>query len=283
MGNYYCLVSGLPDVAFDGSKVQYSVDKFCDEIYPQLSSDDARLVDLFFLSRDNANILQMLEYGVDTPLQRRGVYTGEQLAGIISAAKEGDIRDKGVPAYMYDFLEFYFANEEKGGYMWSDILSARYYGYAMSVSNKFLTEWFEYNLNVNNILVALLARKYKLNVPECVVGDNDVAEALRTSNARDFGLTGSVDYFETLARLSDDDKLHERERRLDEMRWAWLEDNSVFNYFTVEKLYVFLQKLEIIERWAIMDADRGMEQYNNMIEDLKSGAVFTDAINNDNK
>ena len=283
MGNYYCLVSGLPDVAFDGSKVHYSVERFRDEIYPQLTSDDTRLVDLFFLSRDNANILQMLEYGVDAPLKNVGVYKGERLAEIIASAKDGDIRDIKVPAYIYDFLDFYFANEEKEGYVWSDILSAHYYEYAMSVSNKFLSGWFEYNLNVNNILVALLARKYKLNVSESVVGNNAVSEALRTSNARDFGLSGSVDYFEALVRLNEDERLHERERRLDEMRWAWLEDNSVFNYFTVEKLYVFLQKLDIIERWAIMDADKGMEQYNSMIEDLKSGAVFTDAINNENK
>lgn len=283
MGNYYCLVAGLPDVAFDGGKVHYSIERFCEEIYPQLSSKDARLIDLFFLSRDNENILQMLQYGSETELQHKGVYTKEQLAEIITAAKEGDRRNANVPAYIYDFLEFYFENVEKGGYMWSDVLSAHYYGYAMSVRNKFLSAWFEYNLNVNNILVALLARKYKLNVSECIVGDNAVAEALRTSNARDFGLSGSVEYFEALVRLSEDDKLHEREHHLDEMRWAWLDDNSVFNYFTVEKLYVFLQKLDIIERWAIMDAEKGMEQYNGMIEELKSGAVFSDAINNENK
>lgn len=87
-----------------------------------------------------------------------------------------------------------------------------------------------------------------------------------------------MDYFESLVRLSENEKLHEREHRLDEMRWAWLDDNSVFNYFTVEKLYVFLQKLDILERWAVMDADKGMELYNSIIEELKSGAVFTDTI-----
>ena len=44
MGNYYCLVSGLPDVAFDGSKVQYSVDKFCDEIYRFTPEDIKKLL-----------------------------------------------------------------------------------------------------------------------------------------------------------------------------------------------------------------------------------------------
>ena len=45
MGNYHCLVAGLPDVAFDGSKCQYSVERFKEEIYPSLSADDARIVE----------------------------------------------------------------------------------------------------------------------------------------------------------------------------------------------------------------------------------------------
>ncbi len=279
MGNYYCLVAGLPDVAFDGSKVNYSIDSFREELYPQLTKQDAALVDLFFLSFDNKNLLTLLSYGFEVELERLGCFTRDELVAIITSAKEGDVRSKDVPSYIYDFLVFYFENEENGGYIWSDILSAHYYEYAMSVSNKFLSSWFEYNLNVNNILIALISRKYKLNVAECVVGNNEVAEALRTSGARDFGLSNEIDYFEALVRLCENDRLHEREHQIDEMRWRWLDDSSVFNYFTVEKLYVFLQKLDIIERWSKMDAERGMERYNELIDGLKSGAVFTDSLN----
>jgi len=48
MRDYYCLVAGLPDVALDGGKLNYSIEKFKEEVYPALSTDDARLVDLFF-------------------------------------------------------------------------------------------------------------------------------------------------------------------------------------------------------------------------------------------
>ena len=74
-----------------------------------------------------------------------------------------------------------------------------------------------------------------------------------------------------MQRLSENDKLQEREHQLDEIRWAWLEDNSVFNYFTVERLYVFLQKLDIISRWAKLDSETGMQRYNELIDNLKSG------------
>ena len=94
---------------------------------------------------------------------------------------------------------------------------------------------------------------------------------MRTSSARDFELSGALDYFEAVQRMSENAKLQEREHQLDELRWRWLDDNSVFNYFTVERLFVFLQKLLIIERWDSLDADEGMKRYNAMIAELKSG------------
>lgn len=273
MSDYYCLVAGLPDVAFDGGKLNFSIENFKEEIYPALSSDDARKIDLFFLAWDNKNLLTVLRRGAEAPLQRTGCYTREQLVELVTSAREGDPRRDGVPSYLYDFMEYYFENETREDFIWEDLLSAHYYAYAMATSNKFLSEWFTFNLNVNNLLVALLARKYKLNVSDCVIGDNEIAESIRTSGARDFGLGGTIEYLETVVRLSENEKLQEREHALDELRWNWLEDNSVFNYFTVEKLFVFLQKLDIIERWAILDAETGMQKYNELINALKGGMI----------
>lgn len=273
MSNYYCLVAGLPELAFDGSKAPFTVEKFREEVYPFLEKEDARCIDLFFMAWDNANILLLLRDGADSILERKGCYSKEQLLEIMAAAKEGDPRRSDIPEYMYDFLEYYYANEERTDILWEDNLALRYYAYAMKCGNKFISEWFDFNLNVNNILVAVLARKYKLNIETCVLGDGEVAEAIRTSGARDFGLTGVLDYLEMVIRISENDKLQERERMLDDMRWNWLDDNSVFDYFTVERLFVFLQKLDIIERWAVLDAEKGMQRYKELIDELKSGTV----------
>lgn len=273
MSNYYCLVAGLPELAFDGSKAPFTVEKFREEVYPFLEKEDARCIDLFFMAWDNANILLLLRDGADSLLERKGCYSKEQLLEIMAAAKEGDPRRSDVPEYMYDFLEYYYANEERTDILWEDNLALRYYAYAMKCGNKFISEWFDFNLNVNNILVAVLARKYKLNIGACVLGDGEVAEAIRTSGARDFGLTGVLDYLEMVIRISENDKLQERERMLDDMRWNWLDDNSVFDYFTVERLFVFLQKIDIIERWAVLDAEKGMQRYKELIDELKSGTV----------
>lgn len=271
MSNYYCIVAGLPDVAFDGSKPAYSVVRFKEEIYPALSARDARCVDIFFLSRDNANILNILRNGENAAIDSLGRYTREELEEIISSSLNGDIRNKNVPSYIYRFFDYYVANQTKENIIWEDVLASYYYEYASKCPNKFVAAWYEYNLNVNNVLVAVSARKYKYSVADAVVGEGEIAEALRTSGARDFGLSGTLEYLEELLRLCENGKLQERERKLDEMRWNWLDDNSVFNYFSVERLIVFLQKVEILERWSGLDADNGLKRYKEMIADLKSG------------
>ena len=271
MSNYYCQVVGLPDVAFDGSKAAYTVERFRDELYPALSARDAKCVDLLFLSIDNANILNVLKSGEEAKIQQVGCYSREELMEIIASAKDGDSPRSDVPSYLYRFFDYYFANESNENIIWNDVLSAYYYDYATASSNKFVAQWFAFNRNVNNILVAFTARKYRMNIADVVIGDDEVANALRTSAARDFELSGALDYFETVQRLSENGKLQEREHQLDELRWRWLDDNSVFNYFTVERLFVFLQKLIIIERWDALDADEGMKRYNEMIAELKSG------------
>lgn len=277
MGNYYCQVAGLPDISFDGSKLQYSTNRFKDELYPALTSEDASFADLLFLSRDNANLLELLRKGEDAVIADAGCFTADELKEIISSAKNGDVQPGNVPAYLYGFLEYYFGNEGQERILWDDVLASRYYEYALRSANSFVSLWFEFNRNVNNILVAMAARKYKMSVADAVVGDGEVAEALRTSGARDFGLTGTLDYLETVQRISEESNLLERERKLDELRWKWLDDNSVFNYFTIERLFVFLVKVGIVERWSALDADKGMQRYNTMINNLKGGADLNSA------
>lgn len=277
MGNYYCQVAGLPDISFDGSKLQCSTNRFKDELYPALTSEDASFVDLLFLTRDNANLLELLRKGEDAVIADAGCFTADELKEIISSAKNGDAQPGNVPAYLYGFLEYYFGNEGQERILWDDVLASRYYEYASRSANSFVSSWFEFNRNLNNILVAMAARKYKMSVADAVVGDGEVAEALRTSGARDFGLTGTLDYLEIVQRISEESNLLERERKLDELRWKWLDDNSVFNYFTVERLFVFLVKVGIVERWSALDADKGMQRYNIMINNLKGGADLNSA------
>lgn len=92
---------------------------------------------------------------------------------------------------------------------------------------------------------------------------------MRTSNARDFGLATEVDYLEALMKISEVEELVEREKKIDQLRWNWMEEATFFNYFTVERLFVFLLQLEMIERWISLDKEKGNKLFRSMIAALK--------------
>ena len=58
MSKYYYLISGLPNIALDDSKLAYSVCEFRTEIEDMLSSKDKKLIDFFYLKYDNINLLR---------------------------------------------------------------------------------------------------------------------------------------------------------------------------------------------------------------------------------
>lgn len=269
MSTYYCLVAGLPDISLDDGKLSYSVSDFKAELYPDLSAQDRKLIDLFYLKFDNTAILKLLK-NKDAVIEDKGNFSAEELLQLIEAVREGDIPDKKYPSYLVNFVSQYLQLSQDELYRADDLLAALYYSYGMSSNNAFIASWFEFNLNLNNILAALAARKYKMEVSSVIVGATSICEQLRTSNARDFGLNETLEYFEALQRIADIEELVEREKKVDMLKWKWLEDESFFHYFTIERIFVFLMQLEMIERWISLDKEKGNELFRKMIQDLKN-------------
>ena len=266
---YYYLVAGLPELTLEDSKLSYTVADFKAELYPDLSDEDRRLIDLFYLKFDNANVLKLLK-DKDAAIDPRGNYSAEELAEFISSLKEGDeIADAVFPSYLSTFISEYFNVAAEDDFLHEDRLAALYYEYAMKCKKKFVSSWFAFNLTMNNILVALTARKFKMDIAPLIVGDTEVCEALRTSGARDFGLTGEVDFLDQLVKISETEELVEREKKIDQLRWNWMEEATFFNYFTVERLFVFLLQLEMIERWISLDKEKGNQLFRSIIATLK--------------
>ena len=269
MSKYYYLVAGLPELTLEDSKLSYTVADFKTEIYPGISSSDQKLIDLFYLKFDNANVLKLLE-DKEAAIDLRGNFSAEELIEYIGVIKEGgEVHPKDFPSYISAFISDYFNTPAESAVLHEDHLAALYYEYAMKCGNKFIASWFEFNLTINNILVAFTARKYKWDVAQNIVGDTEVCEALRTSGARDFGLSGEGDCLEQLVKISEITELVEREKKLDSLRWDWIEEATFFNYFTIERIFAFLLQLEMIERWISLDKEKGNQLFRRIIDALK--------------
>lgn len=273
MSNYYALVAGLPNIALDDSKLTYSIEAFRDEVYGTLTDKDRELMDLFFYKFDNKNLLLYLR-DPESPLDSRGTLTPEQMSELVKALKDGETcKDKHFPPYFLPFIQEYFGEEKTDNISWEDRLASYYYEYAMNVRNKFVSAWFELNLNINNILAGFICRKFGLDKNLYIVGHNEVAEAVRSSNARDFGLGESVDYLPALQRIAEESDLMDRERKLDLLKWNWIDENTFFNYFSIEKVFAYLLQLEMIDRWVSLDKTTGEKMFRELIQGMKKESL----------
>ena len=139
MTNYYCLVTGLPELSLEDGKLSYTVANFKTEIYPELSKADKKLIDLFYLKFDNRNLLILLkdkEASVDASL---GNYSADELLSVIASFKEEAAPDKKFPPYFYEFAELYLNTPDEERLGLEDRLYGMYYNYAMKCGNSFVS------------------------------------------------------------------------------------------------------------------------------------------------
>ena len=277
--NYYCYIAGMPDIQIDNQKSIPAQEEILDELKQILSKDDMALLDLLRLKYDNDNLLKFLA-NRDAELNPLGKLTSQDWAELIELIDNSDERNPARDARLLKYvLEFYTTirneqSEEKIDFA-EDFLAALYYKYGMQCKNKFVADWFEFNLNINNILTALTCRKYGWDIKSAIVGDNVVAETIRNSvSARDFNLKAEIDYFDALVSISETANLLDREHRIDALKWNWLEENTFFSSFSIEKVLSFWLRCELMHRWDNLSMEEGAEIFRQMINDLKKDVKF---------
>jgi hypothetical protein len=276
MGNYYCLIAGLPELQLDDQKLKLSLADFKQELIENLSVSDLQLINYFFMQFDNSNLLSILANKEVDNFNSMGVLEKEDILEIISQFKESDSpNNRMIYRYYYDFIPAYLQNEALFPHMsWADQLSTLYFDYAQNSKNSFISSWFTFNLNLVNLQIAVNCRKYGLNREEYIIGTNEVAEAIRTSNARDFGITPYFPEVEEILRIAEEPSIYEKERYFDQLRWNWLEENGFFHYFDVEHLFIYLLKLEMLQRWISLEKETGTTIFREMISTMQQSFEF---------
>lgn len=271
--NYYCLVAGLPDIDLEDNKLTFTIADFKEEIWPQMSDGDAALMKSFFTKFDNQNLLRYLK-DKEAIFDERGNFPKEELEEALELIIEGGNPKNGnIPPYFKVFVEEFWNVEQANieDIKWENRLTELYYQWAMKCGNSVISNWFEFNLNLNNILAAYSCRKHHVEVE--VVGDNEVAENIKTSRQRDFGLTGIIDDLDVFQSLAEETDIFEREKKIDLLKWQWLEEQIFFKYFSIERVFAYLIKLDIIERWISLNPEQGEKKFREMINSLKESVM----------
>ena len=273
MANYYCLMAGAPELALTDAKPQVSVVEFREQASMELSSLDARILEqYFFLEEDCRNLVRLLK-NPDAELLPGGNYSREPFEDRIKSAREINFNVHRYPAFMSEFARQWTYNKDVEGYFPEDEITYQFYNYVIcNCRNAFVRRWYELNLDINNILTAVLARQQGWSVGDFIKGDNEVTEMIRENKTRDFDLSHEFDYVKDLMKIVDEPDPVDKERMIDSMKWLWLDEYTFFDPFNFEALFAYFCKLKIKERWARLDVEQGKATFENIIENLRGEA-----------
>jgi len=270
---YYYFVAGLPDIFFDSTKLPFTVDDFREMLDEVLAPKDKNLIDKYFLKYDNENLLTFLK-NKNAELNKKGKISAEEMKETIDSVDvDFPVQNPAIPSYFEDYIRLWLdESAHKESKLWEDLMSEFYMDYGRKSKNKLVSDWFELNLNISNILTAIYCRKYGIDLNNVIVGNNEVAQLIReNSNVRDYGLSRELEYFDTLQRIAEETDIYERERKIDKLRWDWLDENTIFDYFDINFIFAYLCKLQILERWVKLNAEEGERIFRQIIIDLKRG------------
>lgn len=269
--DYHYLVAGLPDIFYEDQKLHISVAEFKNVLREGLHPRDFDLIRQIFWKYDNENILV---YFKDNSLEFNapGNLTKSDIEEIILHIKEESVPliPEKIPAYIVNFM-IAFKNEEPLIKEKSRDLQFTefFYDHITSIDNPFIRDYYIFERTVTNVITATNCRNHDLEVDNELIGNDEITEKLRKSNARDFGLLkDEIPYLDQILKITEESDILERERKLDKIKWTYLDEKSFFHYFDIEKIFTYLLKIEIIERWIKLDKSTGEQMFNELLTEL---------------
>ncbi|NEW84419.1 MAG: DUF2764 family protein, partial [Mariniphaga sp.] len=134
--------------------------------------------------------------------------------------------------------------------------------------------WFAFNLDITNIFTAINSRNFTIDLSGTIVGTGELAETIRSSNAKDFGIKPIFPYLDEVMRIADEPNLLEREKKMDLLKWSWIEE-KVFHYrFSIENIFAYLLQTEILERWVNLNHETGSKAFKDFVDQLRGSFQF---------
>lgn len=149
------------------------------------------------------------------------------------------------------------------------------YEQGMKSKNCFVRSWFEFNLNLNNVLAASVCKKHGYDPEKVIVGDNEVAQLLRKSGvSKNANLAAVMPDLKEIIAISEIENLLQREKHIDALRWQWLDDYTLFKYFETDNVLAYYLQAEILHRWDDLTREQGEQIFRSLLADMKKDIHF---------
>jgi len=133
-------------------------------------------------------------------------------------------------------------------------LDASFYMSALSHSDRFIREYFSYDLDVRNAKVRWLngALGREADMDTIILDPEKEIE-------KDEKLEGVLGTHDILAR----------EKGLDSLMWDKIDELTLMDVFNIDVILGFIAKLKIISRWLALDEQTGREMFRRLVDEVR--------------
>lgn len=138
----------------------------------------------------------------------------------------------------------------------ADLKTRQYYERGLKCKNAFVRDWFQYNMDLNNVLTAAICKKHGFDAEKALLGElpTDIDPEVRA--------------------LSQIENLYDREKKQDALRWQWLEERTLFHNFDLENVLCYYLMCEILHRWDNLTMEEGTKVFKALVADMKKDVKF---------
>ncbi len=147
-------------------------------------------------------------------------------------------------------------------------LDADFYAAALRQRNRFLREYFRFDLNLRNAKVRYLnAQLGREPDQDVMTGEDPEAEDVDIDGFRFTG--GEFEEALKVDNILSDKDLVSREKGLDDILWDKIDSLSTFHYFDIEAVLAYIAKLHIVTRWLNLDEEVGRDVFRRLLKDVR--------------
>ena len=150
-----------------------------------------------------------------------------------------------------------------------DALNADFYARALSHPQRFIREYFRFDLNLRNAKVAFLNRELGREASQDLItglgGEEDEGLDIDLYRFRGGEFEEALAVQNALAL----DSLLAREKALDDVCWQKVDALSTFHYFDLTAVLAYVAKLHIVDRWLRLDPEKGRVLFQKLVDEVR--------------
>lgn len=150
-----------------------------------------------------------------------------------------------------------------------DQLNADFYAQALSHPQRFIREYFRFDLNLRNAKVRFLNKELgRAAEMDVITGEGtDEDENLDIDLYRFKG--GEFEEQLAVQNALELGDLLSREKALDDVVWDKVNKLETFHYFDLTAVLAYVSKLHIVNRWLALDSERGRALFKQLVNEVR--------------